>query len=104
MIPRTWTVGTSSLKQQQEVLISTIVVFLYSKHLLLYRFSIVQSCWEEKAAHRPPFSELVITIGQLLWSMADYLPMSPSPKDKCQFSMPVDTQPIPSENDNEEAK
>ena len=48
------------------------------------RYSVMLSCWEIEAGQRPPFSDLVVTMNDLLERDAGYLELSFSPT--CQMA------------------
>ena len=69
---------------QQEI--STIVTFIYELILPLYRYeSVMLQCWNSSPDERPTFSELVVTIENMLTSMANYI-------DFNQFTLEVEEQ------------
>ncbi len=69
--------------------------------LVLCRYSVVQSCWEESPEDRPNFSELVSKFSSCLSSMADYFDFVVSnpavvPEDSataCYSMSPIDETP-----------
>ena len=44
--------------------------------MLLFRFSLIATCWSQQAEQRPPFSELVNQLAAYLSKIANYFDLS----------------------------
>ena len=48
----------------------------------LYRYDVMVSCWDQEPGSRPKFSDLVVTVNDLLENYAGYLELSVPPTCK----------------------